>query len=233
MTALLARLRLSIAELDVIGRSAGLSCFPGLPAGTADATTDGVVVDGLRARGIIEPVGGDGFGVEEDAAGLLGVVLGARVSLDISVDGDAGPLVAVVHVQEQACVLQHIDTGLVTLAAVLPDQLPTLVRRLCDPAPGAVVEAPDPALMSRAELVALESRTPEPEDLRDYVRSAGAPRRFGRAAARHPFTGASRGALAWVDGPGGIWTVRGPEARITLQQLDADGLVEAMLALAA
>jgi len=231
VTALLSRLRLSVAELDLIARAADLAAFPGLPANVSGPATDGVVLDGLRARGIIEGEG-EALKLREDVATLLGAILECDVSLQLASSAGGQTVETVVHLRDELAVLQRVHDGIVSLVVVLPDDLAPAVLSLCgEPDRGDGAE--EPVRLSREDLLAAECGEGDAAPrLAGYVCSAVAPQRAGRAAARGTLYGETRAACAWMAGRGGTYVVhdRGTQAEIV--RADGRALADELLSLA-
>jgi len=226
------RLRMSIAELDFIARAADLAAFPGLPTDVADPAADGVILDGLRAHGVIEG-DGDDLELREDVLALLSAILECDVSLELEVANDAGALGIVVHLRDEVAILQRAHEGLVSLIVLPREELAAAVRSLLGDEPGDASAPPASICLDRAALAAAERGEVAPDAVVDgYVRSAAAPSRAGRAAARGTLYGEPRAACAWVAGPGGTYVLHDRGQELEIVSADGGALAEQLLSLA-
>lgn len=230
MTELLERLCLSVAELDLLARAADLAAFPGLDTDVGGPATDGVVIDGLRARGIIE-----GEDLRDDVARLLGCVLECDVSLELATASEPQDNSTVLHVHEHAAIVQHSGDGLVTLVALHPGQVPEAVLTLCgEGAQGTIPTDGRTVSLTLDELDAVETGAADAgPQLAGYLRTIAEPERAGRVAARGTMYGEPRAACAWVAGPGGTYVLHSREGRAEIVRADGRALADELLSLLA
>ena len=217
MVSLPTRLRLSVAELDCIARAADLAGFPGVPVDGDAHWDDGVVLDGLIARGLITRSTGEPA-LRDDLATFLGAVLACDASLDIRTSDASGGFAAVLHIANELVIAQRVEEGEVSFAVVLPHQLPIVLLSLCADMPEPAGERHDEQAVriESAVLDAAERGDRDVPELAGYVTSATAPQRTGVAMVRGTLYGEPRASCAWVSGPAGTYVVRhdGPHAEI-------------------
>jgi hypothetical protein len=231
VTSLLQHLRLSIPELDLIARAADLAAFPGLPTDVAEPASDGLLIDGLRARGILLD-DGDDLKLDEEVSALLGAVLASDVSLQLETTVAAGAFRVVIHLQDQVAFLQQAVDGLVLLTVVPQEHLQALLLALCseDASPSSTDVMAPGVIVTPDEMLAAESGAGAPE-LSGYIASSAAPERAGRAAARGTLYGEMRAACAWLAGPGGTFVVYDRASEMEIVRADGRSLAARLLAL--
>lgn len=234
MTALLRRLRLSIPELDLLARAADLDAFPGLPTDITDGAADGVVIDGLRAHGIVE-TDGEQLLLREDVTMLLRAILNCEVSLQVeTTTAESTADAVIIHLHEDIAILQHASDGIVSLLTMPAAETPRALLSLCGADPDAAYAGGTAASMriARDALTAVEQgeRDAAPE-LAGYLMSVTAPERAGRAAARGTLHGELRAACAWVAGPGGTYVLHDDGEVVEIVRADGNALASELLSL--
>lgn len=227
-----AGMSVSAQELDWIAWAAGLAAFPCVSVDEVSEAADGVVVDGLIARGLLSHTSGE-LVLREDLGALLGAVLASDVTLDVRTSDSSGEFSVVLHLRREVAIAQRVKAGIVSFLVVPPGRLPATLLAFCGQ--DATPMADGHETVVRVEHGALEAI--ERGDLElgpvlsGYVASARAPERTGMAAARGTLYGEPHASCAWVSGAGRTYVVRrdGDDAEIV--RADGSELVWQLLRL--